>query len=521
MSALVERSIWSALATLATIIGRLWSGIIVARLLGPGGVGELAFLTFVCEYMYVLSNRGFSNGLTRYIAQLHGGDRDDEIAGFTHWVYRQCSVACLLGCILLTAFVGWNGSTQHQNAFFLRLCVIVAFALGFFASVKTAEYTGMLQFRSLAVINAISAILLIITQSAGTLLLGVTGALLGYAIGALPLTLLIFWGLSPAFRSIPPTLGLKRQFRTYTRSTWIGHIVSAVVWGRIEVFFIERYWNSHEVGLFTAALTLSSIAIYGPVLLRGACVPHFANLLGAGDRKSIDRAYGAGTRLMALIAFPIALGGAAIVPALLPILYGDQFRHAVPLAVVLTGMSCLTFAGVGSALVYGIGYTRFVALVEGAAGAASVAACFLVIPHYGAWGAVWVRAGVQTAIIVFQTVYITFGLNYRVPYLYILKTLCAAMVCAATAWGVILFLPHAAAIPMAIVLGSVVYVLSVRYLGAARYEDLAGIVRGGTLGFGQDAAWRTKLHSFFAWVGQDDGRLRTHDWKAIGPESNP
>jgi len=289
----------------------------------------------------------------------------------------------------------------------------------------------------------------------------------------------------------------------------------------MEIFFIERYWSSHEVGLFSAALTLASIAIYGPVLLRGACVPHFANLLGAGDRKSIDRTYGAGTRLMSLIAFPIGLGGAAIVPVLLPVLYGDQFAPARPMAAVLTGLSCLTFAGVGSALVYGIGYTRFVALVEGAGGAASIAACFLIIPHYGAWGAVWVRVGIQTAIIVFQTLYITFGLKFHVPYLHILKTLCAAILCAATAWGVIFFLPHAAAVPLAIVLGSIAYVFSVRHLGVVRYEDLQGVVHSFPLGSGQDALWGTKLHQFLAWIGQDSTKLRTHKWEAIGPEPNP
>lgn len=500
MASLAKKSAWSAAGSMISVLGRLCSAVIVARLLGPRGVGQLAFLTWVCESMYVLSNRGLSSGLTRYIAELHGGGRSAGIPVLTKWVYKLCFVACVPGSAFLAAFLWFHGSTLHEYGSLLTCTILSAYVLTFFANVKIAEYTGMHRFRDLAVVNAISAIILIAGQFVGTIFLGLTGAVVGYALSSLPLALLVLWVINPMPRGEVPPQTLKRQFLNYSKNAWIGQIVSAVVWGRIEVFFIERYCGSHEVGLFSAALTLASIAIYGPVWLRGAFLPHFADLQGAGDRESIERAYITGTRVMALIAFPLGLGGAAIVPVLLPLLYGDAFASAAPMAAVLTGLACLTFGGVGSALVYGIGYSRFVALVEAAAAIASITASFLIIPSYGAWGAVWVRVGLQSTIILFQTLYISLGLKYRVPYGDILKTSCAAAACGAIAWGAVAVLPQGASIPLAVCLGAATYGVCGRLLGAIKTEDLQRAADGLRVISATGRPWTGSVNSFLSAV---------------------
>ncbi len=471
MESLAAKSVWSAFASVIGILGRFASNIMIARLLGPIGIGQFAFLTCVCESIYVLANFGLSNGMTRYVAELQGGGRTSEINGLMRWIYKRSVVACLSGCTLLMLFLWWYEKETHYLDMVLTFSIVFAFISTFFASMKTAEYTGRLDFHSLAAVNLVSAILLIIAQYFGVFFLGLTGAVVGYALGSLPLLLLIFSVLKPDRGTRDPSPMLKQEFWTYTSNAWIGHIVSAVVWGRVEIFFIEKYWNSYEVGLFSAGITLSSMAIYAPLLLRGAFLPHFANLLGAEDRSNIEYTYAAGTRVMTLLAFPLGLGGAAIVPVLLPFLYGEQFRPAVPMAVVLIGLSCLTFGGVGSALVYGIGYSRFVAFAEGLGGVIAIAVCFLVIPIHGAWGAVWVRAGVQTGIIAFQTLYIAFGLKQQVPYMFIVKTLFAAAFCALSARAVLILLPFPAAIPLAVGTGVGVYAIFLRFLRVINSKD--------------------------------------------------
>jgi O-antigen/teichoic acid export membrane protein len=471
MESLAAKSIWSAFASVIGILGRFASNIMIARILGPIGIGQFAFLTCVCESIYVVANFGLSNGMTRYVAELQGGGRNNEIKGLMKWIYKRSVVACLSGCVLLMLFLWWYGKQTHYLSVFLIFSLVLAFIAIFFANMKTAEYTGRLDFHSLAAVNLVSAILLVVAQYFGVVFLGLTGAVVGYALGSLPLLLLVLGVLRPDRKKLDPSPMLKHEFWTYTSNAWIGHIASAVVWGRVEIFFIERYWNSYEVGLFSAGITLSSMAIYAPLLLRGAFLPHFANLLGAEDRSNIEHTYGAGTRILSLLAFPLGLGGAAIVPVLLPFLYGDQFGPAVPMAVVLLGFSCLTFGGVGSALVYGIGYSRFVAFAEGLGGIIAIAACFLIIPSHGAWGAVWVRAGVQTGIVAFQTLYIAFGLKHQVPYMFILKILFAAALCALSARAVLIFLPFPAAIPLAVGTGIGIYAICLRFLRVITNQD--------------------------------------------------
>ena len=225
--------------------------------------------------------------------------------------------------------------------------------------------------------------------------------------------------------------------------------------------------------MFTVGLTLAALATQGPMLLCGALLPHFAERAGAGDLNAIRRTYAAATRLMAFMLFPLCLGLASITPILLPLLYGSAFQPAVPNAMVLMAFSALAFANVGSSLLYAMERSWFIALGGSAGALLSLTACMLVIPSWGAWGAVWSRAAVQSSMIALGTWYIFKHLSCPVPFVALAKTSLAALLSAGFSYT-ISSLAHGSAVSLTAALpaAAVAYLVAVRKLKILEPEDL-------------------------------------------------
>ena len=119
------------------------------------------------------------------------------------------------------------------------------------------------------------------------------------------------------------------------------------------------------------------------------------------------RTYASATRITAALALPLCLGTAAIAPRLVPLVYGDAFCEAIPVAVLLCCTGAVgASAAAGSALLYAMERSRFV-LLSGVCGAALAVTGFaLVVPHTGALGAAATRGAVQVSMVGVGTWYI-------------------------------------------------------------------------------------------------------------------
>jgi O-antigen/teichoic acid export membrane protein len=225
----------------------------------------------------------------------------------------------------------------------------------------------------------------------------------------------------------------------------------------MEVFFIERYWNTHEVSMFVIGLGLAALIVQTSAMLTGAFMSHFAELSGINEMDKIKKTYSSATRLLALLLVPMAFGCAALVPVLLPLLYGESFRAAVPNAMVLVAASCLMFCNIGSALIYGMEKSKFIA-VAGISGAiAALLADFLIIPKFGAWGAVWAKSTIQLVMIIMGVVYIHFYLEIPFPFKSIFKIFISAFFCGVSSFLMIRTFPNVEGLAAAILSGAFVY----------------------------------------------------------------
>jgi O-antigen/teichoic acid export membrane protein len=100
----------------------------------------------------------------------------------------------------------------------------------------------------------------------------------------------------------------------------------------------------------------------------------------------------------------------------LGVIFGDKFITGYSISFWLLIFAPLSaIASVGSALVYGLGRARFVALSSLLGAIAAPLVYFLVIPAYGSIGAAIARGIMQAVLIATGSLYITFYLHYPFP----------------------------------------------------------------------------------------------------------
>ena len=471
VNSLSNKVAWSAAASVCGLFGRLIAQIIIARMLGPEGVGRIAYIVWLIEIGNILTCIGLPSSLTRYMAELYGQNKPEQAGHFAQWVFIRYLMLALLGSVVVGLL--FYCSSQYAGAESVLPVLVFLFLAYGLQTINQANLAGRQRFDLLARINVAATIALVVGVSVGGSIYGSTGVLFGYIAGALFPAVYSFTILRGLALRQKIDSDLRRRIWKFTFNTWLAMLVSAFVWSRMEIFFLERYWGVHEVAMFTVGFTFAVMVQQAATLFSGAFMAHFSGLVGGGNHEMIQRHYETATRLVALVVVPLAFGGAAIMPVLLPLIFGSEFAPAIPSAMVLTVTAALAFSTIGSSLVYAKERSGFIALGGLAGAVLSVAAGFLIVSRFGVLGAVLSRLFVQSSMIVLGTWFIVARLHFSYPLKSLGYTAVAAGLCGLSAWGVIQLVPSPyIALGIAIPLGAIVYLLGVKFLRVLGQEEV-------------------------------------------------
>ncbi|MCZ2078948.1 MAG: lipopolysaccharide biosynthesis protein [Bryobacterales bacterium] len=472
-ASLAQKTAWAAAASAVDLLGRLAGQILFARMLGPDGFGRLAYWVWLVEMLNLVASFGLQSSLIRYHAELQANREHEQAVALGQWIYAR-----VLGsiCVSAVAVVFLLSQWQSPDISGIGIAAIVALLLLRRLSVLgTATVTGQQRFNQLAGVNAVSTVCLLAVAVPLVPLLGMVGGLVAYSAAALPMAWsgLIALGTRPR---LVVEADLRRRVCRFALGSWLAAIISACVWSRAELLFLQCYWNASEVAMFTVGLTLAATVQQVVQLFSGAFMPHFSQLSSQGQRLLIERQYQTATKLTAYLVIPLSFGGAAIAKVLLPLVFGPRFAAAAPTATILILTTCLSFSVIGSALVYAMERPGFIA-GSGLLGAlAFMLASAVVVPQHGAWGAACVRLGVQTAMIAIGTWFITYRLGFAFPVRAIARIALAGAACGAAAWAVTtLSTSPAIVVILAVTAGATVYVTATTAMEVLDHDEIAQV----------------------------------------------
>jgi O-antigen/teichoic acid export membrane protein len=463
------------------MLANLLSGVVVARLLGTERAGTVVFTLWIASIGAPVVGAAMWAGIGRSLPELLGRGEKAQAFALSGWLARRLLAYVLFALAGGIALVWIDPAMArraagivapdkgHQGLTILALlsALTVAQVMAGFAN---SCLRGEQDFGRLARLSVLSFLLQVIFVPLGAIYYDVSGAVGGYLIGQVPMATVI-WKLLPRRGQIEDVV--KVTTLRYARFAWAAAVANTFVWSRIEIFFLDRYWGRSEIAFFSVALVLSAFASQGPLLLTGAFLPLFAEKRGRRDYRAMRSAFASGTRMLAMLAIPACLGMAAIAPAMVPMLYGEAFRAAVPATMIIVAVAAASVTTViGTHLVQALERSDFVFYTAVFGALLSVIGGFLLVPEFGLMGAAISRAAVQMVMVAIGMWFVIVKLGFPFPTRSVLQIFACSACSGFVAWVIVALVDAPASIVAAILAAGLVYLVSLRLLGAVDRDDL-------------------------------------------------
>lgn len=476
MSAFARNTIFSTIAGATFLVGRFATTVVLARTLGVADTGVVNYAFWIVGLIGALTDLGVYASLTRYLPELSRKGDDDLGRNLVNYLFYP-----FLGFVLLTiggfalfAFLNARApdvmSAYGLEADPLRIMLVAMLYAGQVLSNFVVGYLqGMQRFSTVALVWFYMVVIQVAGIAIGGYLDGANGAMIGYTIGFLAPCLMIFSAVGSG-RRIPAEL--RSRVLRFAAFSWASSLASALVWARLEMAVLNSYWGVHAVGLYSVGFTLANLAIQGPLQLTGGLLPYFAQNSGPEDRGKAEAMLGSSMRMLAFLALPMCFGTAAIIPIMLPLLFGSSFAEGNLAAEVLViGSAIGAIVTVPILFINAMERSDVAFKANVTAAILSVVLSFALVPAFGTVGAATARSLVQTCLVALCIWFIVKRLHVRVPLRQLGMMFVASGLCWAVARAIITLWPSGIGMLIAIPIAAIVYFFAIRLFGAILPED--------------------------------------------------
>jgi len=395
---IAKNSIFNFINTLAGAVGSFVISIVLARYLGIEQYGLYALMMWFLALAALVLNLGMTEMMKRFVGEAVGQQNMNTVKGLVrlNLVIRGSAALLTSGLIIaLSSFLARLFNVPSDSTYFMLIAIyllpyILVITLdGIFAAFQKYEYAAYVSL----VTNLLRLVMVIILVTSGY---GVKEILIMYAAVCalgIPMGLFFLRRLVPFRDLLSPSL-LEPQTRNsalkYSMASIGIHGVDYFLWRQAEVMFLGIYRPVQEVGFYTLAHKIPTMATrlipyaFGRVLL-----PTVAEQFGKGDMEKVKAIYVTSGRYLMMLSFPLAAGGISLAGPIINLLYGHDYAPAV----VLMQIVFIPFALRGlihsvSSIIYGLKEPGFILKTGVLLILLSIGLNLWLIPKYGAMGAV-------------------------------------------------------------------------------------------------------------------------------------
>ncbi|MFZ3377192.1 MAG: lipopolysaccharide biosynthesis protein, partial [Chthoniobacterales bacterium] len=269
---------------------------------------------------------------------------------------------------------------------------------------------------------------------------------------------------------------LRNRLFRFTTFSWASTLANELVWARLEMAFLGHFWGSGAIGLYSVGFTLASLATQGPLLLTGGLLPYFAEAISSNRLERATTRLQTAMRLVAFFVLPMCFGMAALIPELLPLLYGNSFAAGSVAAMIL-----VSSAGLGAnvvvplAFINGMERSDFLFAVNITGALLSLALGLILVAWLGIVGAALARASVLIFILATNLWFLHRRLRCDPPLAHLALLFASALASALVAGLLASHVPGLPGLLLSVPAAAVVYILLVRALRAIPDEDIESL----------------------------------------------
>jgi O-antigen/teichoic acid export membrane protein len=370
------------------------ASIVVARYLGPEKYGIYSFVIWFLGTVGLLVNLGIPTTITKYVSEYSGREDFPSVSSvFNRLLKFEIAAGVIISALLFflaPVIAGWYGN-PHLSLY-LKVSSLVILPLGLMW-LYNGLFCGLQRFDLIALVNLIVSPLTLIIILAVLYFKGKIEWLV--AVSAVTNILLVasyvYFKRSrfPSIRKAAPKNDLGGKLLRFSAGVFVIAVLEAVVWERFGVFFLSILSTPDEIAFYNVAFIFASrTIILLPGALTGILLPAMSEVYGGGDKEELARVHVTATRYLALLSFPLCLGGIAIAGQLFPVFYGNSFAPAsFVFAILIVGGTVGSVAKSSSSLLYGAELQRVVVKVGLLSAALIIGASWLLVPILAAKGA--------------------------------------------------------------------------------------------------------------------------------------
>jgi len=313
---LARSTFWSLIAGCVSRSLALVASIIVARLLGQGGFGELGILQSTLEMFASLAAFGMGLTSTKYVAECRKSNPDK--AG--RIIAMSSVVAWLtggLGTIFLIYAAPWLADRALAAPQLAPLLQISSISL-LFGAVNGAQIGGLAgfeAFKQMAQINLVAGLLTVVLRVAGTVLMGLDGAVYGMVIAQMGGCIINFIVL----RRLAAKSGISVRYARCLQDLpvlWkfsLPAVLNSLVvmpsnWF-CNAMLVNRPGGYDEMAVFNAANQWYFVILFVPGLMGEASLPVLFDRMNVRDYQSARKIFLTSVKLNLAVILPLIVFG--------------------------------------------------------------------------------------------------------------------------------------------------------------------------------------------------------------------
>jgi O-antigen/teichoic acid export membrane protein len=339
---LVKGAFWSLAGTLISRALGLLSSILVARMLGKIGFGELGIIQSSVGMFGTFAGFGLGLTATKYVAELRVKDpaRAGRIIRLSSLVSWATGGAITVLLFVLAPWLATHTLAAPHLGGLLRLGSLLLL-LGAINGAQTGALAGFEGFRRIAHINLATGIATFPLMVIGTWWRGLEGALLGIVASQALNCWLNFHGLRKEadVAGVPLSCaGSAEEWSVLWRFS-LPALASSLLVGPVywmsNAMLVNRPDGYVQMGLFNATNQWFGALLFLPGILGQAALPVLSERMGANDGDKSRKVLAFYIKLNAVVVMPLVLLGCLASPLIMAS-YGSGFREAWPtLTIVL------------------------------------------------------------------------------------------------------------------------------------------------------------------------------------------
>jgi O-antigen/teichoic acid export membrane protein len=372
------------------------TGIIVARSLGPAGRGELAAIALCPTFIATLVTLGIPTALRYHTRRNPENGAQFYAASFLLLLVTGIAAA-VSGTLLMPLLLhSYDQSVVRTAQAFMVFTPQVLVGL-----VMTARFEATGDFRRSIVTQlyqTVVILLCLLTLSVSGRITPTTAAL-SYVVPCAVQGLWLAFSLWPKSVRLSRIVADGRALLGYGLGSYGTDVVAALA-SQLDLAVIVMFLSPKVLGLYTVALTLSRLLNIVQLSMVTVIFPQASGMASFDDKIAlIARA----ARLSTAVSAALGAFFLLTVPIILPRLYGEEFRAAIPLMPLLTVEAIL--GGLGTILNQAFlasGRPIVVTLIEAGSVGSALMLLFVLVPRMdilGAATALLCTAVARTAVV--------------------------------------------------------------------------------------------------------------------------